>query len=377
MTGFLKWKRPIHPSAAAVLILFAMAGFIWSWWRLLIYHEVHNGGGGGGPSSGSRPPQVTLPGLDEVSVDTLAGDMAPGTEDGPGHAARFDRPTGIAIDLSGRLVVADTGNHRIRLVAADGQTTTLSGGVEGYQDGPVSTARFSAPCGIAVGPDGAVYVADTGNHAVRKIVNGEVTTLTGKPLPDESAPVAVALDGSPPRQLLVADAATAWLWVCPLGGGGFTRESHGISGHATGVVAVPQHAIAAPKEGVLLAGSRRLQNQPVKGADTSAVASERVPALRRPIALCPVGGDLLVVDAQFACLFRVHASDVTVLAGVCSSGGSLQGSRDGTGARALFSMPAGVAYDGRRYAYVTDSGNNNIRRIDLSGALMPDGRTLR
>lgn len=114
---------------------------------------------------------------------TLAGSGAPGWADGDGAGARFNFPTGIAYFAQG-LYVADTLNHCIRLVstATLGQVSTLAGSrLRSYADGLAAAAGFSSPLGIAIDRRGAVYLADTGNHAVRKLVRGNVTTLTGSP----------------------------------------------------------------------------------------------------------------------------------------------------------------------------------------------------
>ena len=104
-------------------------------------------------------------------VTTLAGAPEPGYADGQGAQARFNFPSGIAIDANRNLYVADTANHRIRKIAPDGTVTTLAGsGQPGNADGPAGEAQFRAPEGVAVDADGNVTVADTGNHRIRKVV---------------------------------------------------------------------------------------------------------------------------------------------------------------------------------------------------------------
>jgi sugar lactone lactonase YvrE len=117
-------------------------------------------------------------------VTTLAGTAGSyGSDDGTGTAASFYNPFGIATDGT-ILYVADYGNHTIRkIVIASGEVTTLAGtaGAYGSDNGAGTAARFYYPAGIAT--DGTdLYLADTGNHIIRKIViaTGEVTTLAGK-----------------------------------------------------------------------------------------------------------------------------------------------------------------------------------------------------
>jgi len=103
-------------------------------------------------------------------VTTLAGTGEPGFADGPGRQARFNNPWAIAVDGAGNVYVADKENHRIRRIAPDGMVTTVAGGEEGNEDGPIDRAQFSLPMGVAVDRAGAIYVADVGNASIRKIV---------------------------------------------------------------------------------------------------------------------------------------------------------------------------------------------------------------
>ena len=107
-----------------------------------------------------------------------------GSADGIGEDARFHSPRGIALDQSGNLYVADTGNSIIRKITPERKVTTLAGaaGQHGTEDGKGSDARFNHPYGITVDRSGTVFVADTDNHMIRKITaDGTVTTVAGVP----------------------------------------------------------------------------------------------------------------------------------------------------------------------------------------------------
>ncbi len=112
-------------------------------------------------------------------VTTLAGDGTAGFRDGPVGQARFNGPIGVAVDARGNVYVADTYNDRIRMITSDRQVKTLAGRASpGFADGKGASAAFDTPCGLALDPTGALLIADTGNDAIRRLAkDGEVTTL--------------------------------------------------------------------------------------------------------------------------------------------------------------------------------------------------------
>ncbi|MEO7692687.1 MAG: IPT/TIG domain-containing protein [Chryseolinea sp.] len=113
-------------------------------------------------------------------VSTLAGSLAEGSTDGTGAAAKFSNPAGLAIDKSGILYVADRGNHRIRKITPAGVVTTLAGSTIGFADGQGTAAKFNEPAGLTVDANGNVYVSDYKNNSIRKITpDGLVSTLAG------------------------------------------------------------------------------------------------------------------------------------------------------------------------------------------------------
>ncbi len=118
-------------------------------------------------------------------TNTVAGSPAPGFRDGLGHNALFHLPTAIATSPSSpnTVFVADTGNHAIRKVDENGLVTTIAGvGSPGHQDGPSDLSLFRSPQGIVVDRESTVFVADTQNHCIRRIsADGIVTTVAGSP----------------------------------------------------------------------------------------------------------------------------------------------------------------------------------------------------
>lgn len=126
--------------------------------------------------------QVQRLSADLSIITPVAGGYLAGSADGPAATASFKGAEGVVHDGAGNLFVTDSGNHTIRRIAADGSVTTIAGmaGMSGSADGTGTAARFNNPVGIALGPDGDLYVADTQNHLVRRVtVGGFVTTYAG------------------------------------------------------------------------------------------------------------------------------------------------------------------------------------------------------
>lgn len=155
----------------------------------------------------------------EGRVRTVAGGSEPGYADAAnGSQSRFDTPCGIAVDLDGTLVVADTGNHRLRRVQPDGAVTTIAGtGAQDSFDASLLSASFNEPLGVAIDDEGTIYVAEAGGSGVRVCrfsLWPRVSTLIGRTnagLLDGTLDKArlnrpSALAFSPEGTLLVADA---------------------------------------------------------------------------------------------------------------------------------------------------------------------------
>lgn len=118
-------------------------------------------------------------------VSSFAGSATPGFagDGGPASAARLNVPQGVALDADGNVYIADSGNHRIRRVNTNGVINTIAGsGTRGFagDGGPAFSAQLAAPQGVAVDPQGNVYIADTANHRVRRIDrSGNISTVAG------------------------------------------------------------------------------------------------------------------------------------------------------------------------------------------------------
>ncbi len=124
--------------------------------------------------------------VEQDKVYTAVGTGKAGFADGKGRRAAFDRPTGLAVDQVGLVYIADTGNHAIRTMDEQGVVKTLVGGTEGSALGTLSQTRLSAPTGLCWA-DGVLYIADTGNHRVLALQDGRVTLVAGAQLTGDGA----------------------------------------------------------------------------------------------------------------------------------------------------------------------------------------------
>ncbi len=117
----------------------------------------------------------------EGVVSTVAGSAEAGYRDGPADQSQFDSPVGVAVDREGNIFVADTYNDRVRKISTEGAVSTIAGaGMPGFADGQAESAMFDTPCGVAVDAQGNLFIADTGNDAIRKITpQGDVSTIVG------------------------------------------------------------------------------------------------------------------------------------------------------------------------------------------------------
>ena len=317
----------------------------------------NQGAGGGGPVDGDACVAGGIAGTTQTYFDsggiyvvrcarpgdvtTFAGKTGvAGWGNGTGTAASFNVPSGVAVDADGNVYVADRDNHLIRKITPAGEVTTLAGtaGVSGATNGNGTAASFFGPYGVAVDKFGNVYVAENGNHLIRKIDSyGEVTTLAG------TAGVAGSTNAN----------GTAASFKSPRAVAVDTFGNVYVADYRNQLV----RKIDSYGEVTTLAG-----NDGVAGSDNGngTAASFNGPG---GVAVDKFG-NVYVAEEGNNLIRKIDSyGEVTTLAGTAG----VDGSDNGNGTAASFTYPRGVAVDTAGNVYVADWGNHLIRKIDSYG----------
>lgn len=274
------------------------------------------------------------------NLSTLAGTAgASGSADGTGGAARFSGPHGIAVDDAGNVYVADAGNHTIRKITPGGVVSTLAGmaGEGGFADGTGNAARFREPTDVAVDGSGNLYVADCLNSAIRKISPaGVVTTVAGGGLEGSADGLSSQATFRYPRGLALD--GTGNIYVADTSNSSIRKIS------TSGVVTT-----VAGSAGTL-------------GSGDGVASAAR---FRYPWSVAVDGtGNLYVSDTANSTIRRITPTGlVTTVAG--SVGSDDASSVDGQGSIARFRNPAGLAVGGSGNLYVADINGNSVRKITI------------
>ena len=260
-----------------------------------------------------------------VSEDDVARTDGDG---GSAALARLKTPAGLAIDGKGDLLIADRGDHRVRRVAAaTGVITTVAGdGIAGDRGdtGLATNARLDSPEGIAIDRAGNVFVADRGNHRVRRIdTAGVISSVAG------DGRAGLSGDGGPATRAQLTD---------PTG-------------------------VASDRDGGLLVADRG--NGRLRGVSRSGTIRTVAEGLRAPQAVA-VGlrGAIFVAEAGARLILRLASGSPPV---TVAGDGGIGFCGDGGPARAAFlRRPAGLALDATGNVYIADTGNNRVRRVDAA-----------
>jgi hypothetical protein len=290
-------------------------------------------------------PDLALP-LSRLTL--IAGQLGvAGSVDGNGALAQFSKPTAVTADGAGNLFVADNGNHTIRkVVAATGVVTTLAGtaGMAGSADGTGAAARFNGPNSVAVDGADNLFVSDRQNNTIRKVVvaTGVVTTLAG------TAGMAGSNDGT--------------------GAAARFNDPHGVAVDGAGNLFVADYLNHTIRKVVVATGAvtTLAGTAGMTGSTDGTGAAARFNGVGG--LAVDSSGNLYASDAFNNTIRKVVVATgvVTTLAGTAG----MTGSADGTGAAARFNAPQLPALDGAGYLYVPDFQNATVRKIVLASGVV-------
>ncbi|MCB9642807.1 MAG: hypothetical protein H6728_06985 [Myxococcales bacterium] len=325
------------------------------------------------------------------NVTTFAGTGVPSLKDGSVLQSSFNQPEDLAFDTSGNLYIADTGNHAIRKIDPQGKVSTIAGnGTSGYQDGASGQALFFAPRGIAVADDGSVYVADTGNHVIRKIDTQGVGTIAGdgtSGFKDDTGkaaqfyePTDIIFNRS--GDLFVADSQNHRIRKIDAQG---VVSTYAGSGTADFLDGTSQQARFKAPRGLLFDGGGNLYvadafNHRVRKIDNSGnvttIAGTGDAGFKDDTALNaqlyrPSGlslnaqGELLIIDTENKRIRKLGLNTGTV---TTLTGDDPRGYVDGPVGTAKFNRVSAMTSDPTTgIIYVADTENHRIRKVDLQG----------
>lgn len=330
--------------------------------------------------------------FDWAKVTTFAGSGARGTLDGIGTAATFSTPIGIVCDKSGNFFVSDQNSGLIRKITPAGEVTTFAGSTSGFANGTGTAAKFNWPSGMAIDKDDNIYVADQNNNRVRKITPvGVVTTFMGNGTNGYEAdgPIATATVSYPED---VAIDATGYIYVAaankirkitPQGvvssyaGSGNQGFGNGV-GTGNSVLFLSISGLTVDPSGNLFAvdGNQRVRKIAATSIVVSTYAGSSYGYIDGPTALSKFGspsdvfadaaGNILVMDKGNG---RIRLITTDGLVSTIAGNGAA-GYPDNLGANAIFNGPTNMCLDKLNNMYVTNQSNNKISKITPYG-LMP------
>lgn len=337
-----------------------------------------------------------------ATVSTVSGTGAVGFADG--KDGTYVMPTGVAYDAAGNAYVSDGAAQRIRRVEPDGSLRTIAGGgaldasgfwvTGGHADGRGGAARFNRPAGIAIRSDGSIYVADTLNHCIRRIdADGTVTTYAGSPnaAGHLDGPRATARFGSPTglavdRHDVLYVADYTGIRTIDAAGNVSTIPSLGIEPYAVAVFDGPAGAtvFAGDQQGIV---ARRPGRSP---SEDRGFAWDGIGNARRPFSTSgeqPLGvpAFLAALDDTKVAYTELRTNTVRTLETISGQSeivagrpnddgsGNSGGYADGPGPSAAFFTPLGIARAPDGGLLVADGGNRRLRKLSATDRADPWG----
>jgi hypothetical protein len=303
-----------------------------------------------GFGSDLAPPSPDMVFAPPTGLSLIAGQLGGfGNADGTGTDARFNEPKAITSDGAGTLYIADAGNNTIRkLVMATGVVTTIAGsaGLKGSTDGMGAAARFSAPYGIVADGAGNLFISDSGNDTIRKLVlaTGQVSTIAG----------AVGVTGTTDN---TTGTSARFNFPTAITSDGTNLYVTDTNNHAVRQIVIASAAVST------IAGTAGTPGS-MDGTGTAA-------QFHSPAGIVADGfGNLYVSDTYNGTIrwMTLSTGKVSTVAGMVGTTGSAD---NATGLSATFYHPAGLAFDGSSALYIADYNNLTVRKMVTTTAAWP------
>lgn len=315
-----------------------------------------------------RPQQLALDGSGNVyiadsfdyrvrMVDTtgvihaFAGDGVQGFA-GDGSAAIYaemDLPVGVSVDVSGNVLVADTGNQCVRVVATNSSISTVAGRGNGGDGGPATSATLAGPYSVTEDANGNLYIADTGNNRIREVSNGTITTVAGTGSAGYSGDGGLATSAMLNQPFSVVVDSQGNIFFSDYGNLVVRRVdavTHIITTYAGNGLPCSPTTAKCGDGGAATAGN-----------------------LTSPWGLAIDGSDNLYIADYYAFRVRKVAGSSQIISTVAGTGNMGKAGDGGPATKANLNHPSGVALDPSGDLFIADQYNNKVREVNTSGII--------
>jgi sugar lactone lactonase YvrE len=270
-----------------------------------------------------------------------------GGDGGNATSAMMDLPVGVSVDGSGNVLIADSGNQRVRIVSG-GTIQTLAGGGSGGDGGAAQSAILAGPYTLTEDSSGNLYIADTGNNRIRKVSGGNISTIAGTGSAGFSgdggpalsamlnAPTSVAVDGA--GNVFFSDTGNLRVRKIDLSGNISTVAGNGSSCFPT-----------------------------TSGCGDGLVATSG--NLTWPLTVAVDASDNLYITDYFSFKVRKVTASTQIISTIAGTGVAGRSGNGGQATLAKLDHPSSVALDGAGNIYISDQYNFRVQKIDPSGII--------
>ena len=309
-------------------------------------------------------------------------------DNGPATGAQLNQPQSVAVDASGNVYVADTGNNRIREISGGTIVTVAGNGTAGFSgdNGRATNAQLNQPKGVAVDAAGNLYIADTGNNRIREVVNGVIATIAGGGSANTNSGAATSIQLNLPQGVFVDSSGNVYIadtgnnrirevsnqFMTTLAGTGAAGYGGDGGSPDAALLNQPQSVLVDPSGNLYIAdtnnnrirGASNGQIDTLVGSGTSlgdggSPISAQLFA-PRSIAL-DSSGNLYIADSSDQRIRLVMNATAGLINTIAGTGVAGFGGDNGPSANAQLNSPKAIAVDSSGNVYIADTNNDRIR----------------